>query len=1258
MSTDRFRSIQCGLRTLRAAWATSPQARGGPAALRGFSYQMTTALAGLLRVWLAKTQEERNEPHLSPLLVEGLSDWTEINDSAVIACQVKRMKASHGIHSALAELWSIDSLARLQTPELAPLMRYRLIFPSGNPESAVEAVERWAPDGAADSKELMLFKRRVTVHLEPDPESEVLALLANHLQAENPLGHLKRWLGELFRGADTESGFDEALLHIWNDLQTLVRGKAATEGWGYLWTAGDKPPAELVKGEVLTGQRPGVRHLREGYFADRSILYEAIAEAADEWISQLVDSNEPRSKLPVFWIEGRSGTGKSVALLHVLSRLYARGRSHIAWLADKFDALPRVVRWCRPLLQEARLVIAAIDDPYAPTNQEQTQAILDQAELELLSVRESEGPAGTLLIVCCGPTEQRVQFKKQFAEQTEVNQFALSQETRGELRELWEWFCMRRTKEGEIPYPQNADVLLVQLFFEWQANQRLAEFASRFRKRIWGMDGKRNGALEQMLSRMLAMNRLYVGYPAAAVREASRDPEFEAHLDRLLNEERHLKIESDNSLVGLKLAHPHLSNAIYNAWFDSHEDEPRRRAHLRDACRDAMSYGESPKERTGPLWGISRLGDGQSDKELLERLPRQTLAVALPEIFKEQRMRFHNVLPTWLLPVWLEMDARFAEIRLSPSPLDEAISRLERGEVNETGTRLMCHKLLAHLERYPEGVKDRIQGGLRALLSRRTTWREWPHVAMDYCKRTMRGDLSVEICEWVERNSAHPLAGRLLETAVSVSPSEPLFECAKRWLGAATPAREQWVSLWRLLRGTFPKRRDLAEVGYQWLATTDRRTGAWTYVWQEVFEWRPQDELFALGAGWLEEEGIGHRSWPFVWERLWAARPRDEHLEGSGRDWLLGGTADDSAWAYAFLSYAKECGFDAELTRVAIEWLLRVDTCHPRWGSVLTCLHREEVGRERLVRWLEAASVCHPKWPGVWLGVQRSGGGDARIVNWGLKYLMSAPTAGARWCDVWHEVYRSAPEAAGVLELGRRRIGEGGFQRGDWLGMWQAVLKAYPDDDALISAGHEWLEKADPNRASWRKVWLALRKARRSDPRVSSSARAWLSKTKRSHRSWGRAWLELHAESPGDQQLLDDAQAWLNDVGSVHGSWGYLWAALARARGFGNGLAERGRWFLRQSDSSIGSWFAVWEYFVVRDGIDGELGMQGVERLQGDLRAARAEERWGWARLFMLLWAAKIGRSTLRGLGREWLLTAREVEGAPGVASALQEEGE
>jgi len=86
------------------------------------------------------------------------------------------------------------------------------------------------------------------------------------------------------------------------------------------------------------------------------------------------------------------------------------------------------------------------------------------------------------VVVCCGSSEQADYLQRELSDDINLRVYELPNETTDEVHELRTWYTNRTGRPP--PDIGGDDILLVQLFFEWQAGQSLQAFARRLRHRI------------------------------------------------------------------------------------------------------------------------------------------------------------------------------------------------------------------------------------------------------------------------------------------------------------------------------------------------------------------------------------------------------------------------------------------------------------------------------------------------------------------------------------------------------------------------------------------------------------------------------------------------------------------------------------------------------------------------------------------------------------------------------------------------------
>lgn len=572
------------------------------------------------------------------------------------------------------------------------------------------------------------------------------------------------------------------------------------------------------------------------------------------------------------------------------------------------------MRWCRHLQGPELQPLIAMDDPYAPDAQE-TGALWNAALIELEDLRQQGEGDALPLVICCGPTEQAQRLADDYGTDLMLEQFDLPREQSHELDALRAWY-RQRTNEDPPHLDRDEDVLLVQLFFQWRVGQSLPDFAKRFRGRIQASD--RGGVLESVLSRVLALNRLYAGYPTGIMDERL-GPHLRGVLDQL-RVEHHIAEYADSRRHGVWLAHPHLSNAIYEAWYPGARHLYVRAKHLEEAIGDALASAASPGERTAPLWALTRaLAPGESHwideaDRVARRVDRAPTIDLLGKIYALRAGVPESPMVTAELPVWVHLAALVPDLPLTPDPIGVAIGRLGDADVAEQGLRLTCHKLLQHLERMNEVLRARAIAAILDLLRRTPEWREWAPVALDVLWQTQQREVTRLIADWIPRYAPRSHIGAILIGALRAAPNDANLLAAAEALLPHAPASFDW-----------------GDIAFQFLGHSETPPTA-VLQWTERHQFRVE-ECFVLGrlVGDSHAPAIG---WGLTWANLWhrerAANYVLEPLWDQGvspevlKPWYLAWIRSCPPHADASFLLEKLIGTfpeDAMVQNVTAEWL-------------------------------------------------------------------------------------------------------------------------------------------------------------------------------------------------------------------------------------------------------------------------------------------------------------------------------------------------
>lgn len=374
-------SIEQQFAKLAQTWAQQPGSDGGQQALKGFNFQILLLLNKIADAAL-------NTPS-NPLLIntEELSDISSFLSNEVHITQAKYTLDSNGVSKALEELWQIYLLVCREFPDLKTRSHFYITGCQQKLKDLSGKIERWQPQSARSieaaefisnpeqlTQTLAQFKNQVQPTLEPDNSLLLIHRLVNQFYIENPVEKVEAWSHELLEAIvnrTTSAVCKKIRKKLYAAYSTTEKDKRSL-----IWSQNDHPPATVERETnkakaVIVGQRATKAHLREGRFARRRI-YNEIYKHFQEWQTTAID--DARGQIPVFWLSGRSGCGKSVALLHLLSEIKRHKPDNtLVWCAENVNNLKAAKSWLPSLLnnegqeedESSPSTFIAFDDPYS-----------------------------------------------------------------------------------------------------------------------------------------------------------------------------------------------------------------------------------------------------------------------------------------------------------------------------------------------------------------------------------------------------------------------------------------------------------------------------------------------------------------------------------------------------------------------------------------------------------------------------------------------------------------------------------------------------------------------------------------------------------------------------------------------------------------------------------------------------------------------------------------------------------------------------
>ncbi len=1214
------------LRALEAAWSASQphRARGGSVSLSGFAFQLHSTIAAVVRAWIA-------DPTSIAPIAEAVSDLITLDrEGRMTVTQIKRTGRSTAVADAMAELWTIEVVAAREMPDLLDRLAYEIRCFRWELKDAGPIIARWEPDEeTAAGADVERFRARVSASTDPDPLADVLVLLSAELRDPAPLATVHRWVGHLM--GDIAVGRPDSAQALFSDLSGL-RNRAETLPDGvHVVDTSCAEPTTVEPGGYLIGKQPQLRHLAEGWFAPRDWQVVPATEALVDWLSSAPDSTDDQRRLPCFWIEGRSGSGKSILTLQVLARLVEMGHGPIAYLGSRHHLVGPAVQWARGLA-DGRTPIVVVDDPFGPGDPNAAREQWQPAFDALVGLRESG--ARLPVLVACGPREQSAGFERTFADDVQVERWVLDEQRDvAHEAELEAWFTAR---SGRTAPSLSGDVLMVQRFFEWRTGEVLGTFAARFQSRVASLDP--TGALEELVARLLAANRLYAGMPEGLLGELA-----DSTRDALarLEADGHVTVDREHEgRPGVWLTHPHLADALFRGWFPDEAVHERAGA-LREAALDAARVGTTPEEQTSVLWALAAALDHDGSEALQERLDEAILAETLDQVF-ERWPRSDGRLRLSHLPAWVRLVARVPDTRAAADVFASVEHHLTTATADEDvpAFSLTCLTVLRVADRLPPETGTALLAGMRTMLDRAPDWPPWVVVATKLSQVTQRVDDARRLLDRAALDPSAPWVPRALDAAASCGELEDEIAA----LGELGAQRAGGTSEWgRYLSEAISTRPSAVVVAGAW-AWRHRTAFAAARTISQLLVVRGDPVDVETAQRWLEVQGDAPQASYVVQALVARGAPPPGSMEELARTWIDSHPNDPGA------SFVLEAVIDVGLGHDpptfdeahAIRWV-RENPDAAGWAfpflRLLAILDRAQIDR------LLPIAVT-------WLREQ------GRDPSWGY---------------VYQRLFEEADEALvdQLVDVGIARLQEPG-DVAEWSYTFEGLLRRTTDDARrrlLVGLGTAHLAE-HPDRSDWSFTFGKLR-----DLVVDPTDRAAL-------RSVGRDWLAGHEEHSGwshvYQALFDLGPApeeraavvqvgvdWVTDLRD-DAKWAFVFQrVIAEAPADGRGpLVDLGlRWLRDHADMRVSGddqparkdWSHTFGKLV--PAIVDEEQAEEARRL-GTLWLSRQPENPGWPHVFRLVLPTATDtaeRSTLVELGTSWLAAHADHRFSFNVTAALKE---
>lgn len=307
---------------LRALWSQKERGRadGGWWSLSGFSIQAMVALDRFVRRAVIERAPDA-------YTFEAVSDFSVLSDKVSLV-QVKRTLTRATLAAAVGEARIVLDLC---SPTFAQKVEFQIVCE--HDRAGLKPSDLLPSEVFEDSKATIIDLNRILARYDPTAPVKVmshpgLSLRRTLLSAgiRDPDRVARDALGTLFDafdGRERDGGVERALMRVISGIKANVRNEDVVPG---RLLAPDMFEHRVGGSRNLfAGARPRLDELVNGRFLERRAVLQPLVEAVETWLSGLDQSySDDDLRLPILWLEGRPGDGKSVLTLQLLEHIIVK----------------------------------------------------------------------------------------------------------------------------------------------------------------------------------------------------------------------------------------------------------------------------------------------------------------------------------------------------------------------------------------------------------------------------------------------------------------------------------------------------------------------------------------------------------------------------------------------------------------------------------------------------------------------------------------------------------------------------------------------------------------------------------------------------------------------------------------------------------------------------------------------------------------------------------------------------------------------